>query len=511
MSEITDGFTKEQLEDPENRALLAELDAVFEANPLERYNHPMLPKRHRKQMEFHATQAGPLGTKLLLASNRSGKTVCGVVDDAIQLLPEALVPDHLKAFKKWHEPVVVWVGAPKNENHFNSTIPLFRRFIPKAALIEGKWRKSFKSQPNPRLELANGSVVAFKTYDQDIDAWAGAEVHRIHWDEEPNGENSRELRAEARYRLVSTNGDEIITMTPVLGAYSWVNSEVWERRDEPKIFALKMKIWDNPWNDPEAVAQIIAEAEAEGEEEYRTRIEAEFVHLGGLFFPEFREDLHVVDEISPDDINGRDVVVCIDPGRQRSGVTWAAFDNDNGAVVFDEFFPGESEVVQVAEEIKARNKFWSIEPRYVIDRAASAGSAIDADSVLAAYMREEIYAEKGQSDRAVGILEIKRRLQNKTNGKPDPTLVFTRKCPETIRQAELYARDPKSKDEWAAVPQTGRTRWDLIDSVRYSMMQRTWHVPEVTSRPSVYSTDTYQAPYSGETFAADIAPLGKFS
>lgn len=488
-----------------------ELAEIWRANPLERYNHPLLPKPHLKQMEFHAVLAPPLGTKLLLASNRSGKTVCGVVDDIIQLVDEKLLPEHLKAFKKWHGPVTIWVGAPKNENHFNNTIPLFRKFLPKAALKDGKWKGTFKSQPNPRLELANGSEVAFKTYDQDLDAWAGAEVHRIHWDEEPNDDKARELRTEARYRLVSTEGDELVTMTPVLGAYSWVNDEVWERRDEPKIFALKMKIWDNPWNSKEVVEQIVAEAKAEGEEVYRTRIEAEFVHLGGLFFPEFREDLHVVDGIGPDDIGGRDVIVSIDPGRQRSGVTWIAFDNDNGALVFDEFFPGESEVVQVAEEIKRRNDYWGIEPRYVIDRAASAGSAIDADSVLAAYMREEIYAERGQSDRAVGILEMKKRLQNKTNGKPDPTLVFTRDCPETIRQAERYARDPKSKDEWAAVPQSGRTRWDLIDSVRYGLMQRAWFVPDVSQRPTVYSTPTFQAPYSQERAAQDVPPLGTFS
>lgn len=515
LEELDLRIPKEALKDPALAKEFALLDQILSENPLEGYNNPELSwlgaKIHKKQMEFHAIDAGPLGIKLLLASNRSGKTVGGVVDDIIQLVDEALLPDHLKPFKKWHGPVTIWVGAPKNENHFNNTIPLFRRFLPKAALKDGKWKGTFKSQPNPRLELANGSEVAFKTYDQDLDAWAGAEVHRIHWDEEPNGENSRELRTEARYRLVSTEGDEQVTMTPVLGAYSWVNDEVWERREESGIFAMKMKIWDNPWNSKSVVEKIVKEAKAEGEEVYRTRIEAEFVHLGGLFFPEFREDLHVIAEIPPEAVGGRDVVVSIDPGRQRSGVTWTAFDNDNGAVVFDEFFPGESEVVQVAEEIKRRNDYWGIEPRYVIDRAASAGSAIDADSVLAAYMREEIYAERGQSDRAVGILEMKKRLQNKTKDKPDPTLQFTRKCPETIRQVERYARDPKSKDEWAAVPQSGRTRWDLVDSCRYGVMQRTWHVPPASEQPKRFSTATYQAPYADEPFAQDVAPLGSFS
>lgn len=497
--------------DPTDVALLRELDQIFENNPLQGYNNPELPRYHAKQMEFHAIIAPALGVKLLLASNRSGKTVAGVVDDIIQLVDATSLPPHLVEFKKWEGPVKIWVGAPKNENHFNNTIPIFRKFLPRDSLVEGKWGKSFKSQPNPRIILANGSEVAFKTYDQDLDAWAGAEVHRIHWDEEPNGSNADDLREEARYRIASTAGDEIITMTPVLGAYSWVNEQVWERREEPDIFAMKMKIWDNPWNSKEVVAKLVKEAKERGDEAFRTRIEAEFVHLGGLFFSEFREDLHVVDEISPADIKGWDVVVSIDPGRRRSGITWTAFDNDNGALVFDEFFPGESEVVQVSEEIKRRNVFWGVEPRYVIDRAASAGSAIDADSVLAAYMREEIYVEKGQSDRAVGILEMKKRLQSKTNDKPDPTLRFTRKCPETIRQIQKYARDPKAKDEWAAVPQTGKVRWDLVDSVRYGLMCRTWFVPPEPIRSRRPSTSEYQAPYKEEPFKEDVAPLGPWS
>lgn len=498
-------LTQEQLK---KLSLLRELE---QQNPLNRYNNPHYPRVHHKQLEFHAAQAPPLGTKLLLASNRSGKTVCGVVDDIIQLIPEELVPDHLKAFKKFTGRVVIWVGAPKNENHFNNTIPLFRKFLPKAALKDGKWKGTFKSQPNPRLELANGSEVAFKTYDQDLDAWAGAEVHRIHWDEEPNGDNSRELRTEARYRLVSTAGDELISMTPVLGAYSWVNDDVWERREEPHIFAMKMHIWDNPWNSKEVVDQIVQEAKEEGEEVYRTRIEAEFVHLGGLFFPEFRESIHVVDEVGPQDIKGMDVVCTIDPGRRRSAVTWTAFDSDNAALVFDEYSPKEAEVRAVASEIKARNKYWGVEPRYVIDPSARNKSAINADAVQAAYMREDIFAEEGQNDRAAGILEIKKRLQAKTKGEPDPTLRFTRKCPETIYQAERYARDPKAKSEWDAVPQNDRVRWDLIDTVRYGVMARTWWGPdEPPQREPVYQPD-FQPPYSQEVFRNDPPPMGDWS
>ena len=40
--------------DQRRTELLAELAEVFKANPLERYNNPLLPKVHKKQLAFHA-------------------------------------------------------------------------------------------------------------------------------------------------------------------------------------------------------------------------------------------------------------------------------------------------------------------------------------------------------------------------------------------------------------------------------------------------------------------------
>lgn len=488
---------------------LAELNEIFKANPLERYNNPLLPKVHKKQLEFHAINPPALGIKALIAANRSGKTVCCVVDDIIQLLDDRLVPEHLKVFKKWNEPIVIWIGAPKNDTHFKNTIPLLRRYLPKEALIGGSWKKSFRSQPAPELRLANGSVVAFKTYDQDRDAWASAEVHRIHWDEEPNTANSHELRTEASARLISTDGDEIIGMTPLLG-YSWVHDEVWAVRDtDPLVSVVQMRMEDNPWNTADAIAKYAARLT---EEEKRMRLYGEFVSLGGLFFEEFRQNLHVVDPITPDHLKGQDVVVSIDPGRERTGVTWTSFDKENAALVFDELFPHKAIVSEVAAAIKERNKSWGLKDvTYVIDPSSRNQSAINADQVEAAYAREEIYTQWGQNSRAAGILEMKRRFQLKTNDRPDPALLLTRDCPNTIKQVERYARDPKAKDEWAALPQSTTIRFDLVDSVRYAVMSRTWYGPEEEPyRPPAFQPNL-QPPYSEEKFIESVPPMGMFT
>jgi phage terminase large subunit-like protein len=506
-------------EDPEALEDLAQLEAIFEANPLEAYNHPEISavfpsyKVHEKQMAFHAIQAPPLGIKALIAANRSGKTVACVVDDIIQLVDEDLLPEHLKPFKKFQGPITIWVGAPKNDTHFKNTVPLFRKFMPKAALIAGQFGKSFKSQPAPELRLKNGSTVAFKTYDQDKDAWASAEVHRIHWDEEPNIQDSRGLRDEAAARLISTNGDEIIGMTPLLGM-SWVHDDVWQVRDtDPLVSVIQMGMEDNPYNSQEAIDKFAARLT---EDEKRMRLHGEFVHLGGMFYEEFADRKHIVDPITPDHLEGQEIVVGIDPGRERTGVVWLAFDKDNAAVVFDEFNPGKEAVVpDVAAEIKRRNLAWDIKDAiYVIDPSSRNTTAINADAVEAAYARAEIYCQRGQNDRAAGILEIKRRLQDaEPNGTPAPSLTFTRNCGQTIKQMREYRRDPAKADEWAAVAQTMTTRFDLIDAVRYAVMSRTWTQPyEQTQRRPAYQPN-FQPAYATERefFMDEPAPLGDFS
>jgi len=498
---------------PEAQRQLAQINQALRENPLLHYNNPdLLPaeKIHRKQLEFHAIKCPSFGVKALIAANRSGKTVACVVDDIIQLVDEQLIPPHLLPYKKFEGPITIWIGAPKNDTHFKNTIPLLRKFIPHGSLIEGRFDKSFKSQPAPELRLNNGSTVAFKTYDQDLDAWAAAEVHRIHWDEEPNTAKSRELRIEASARLVSTEGDEIIGMTPVLG-FSWVHDDVWKaRHTDPLVSVMQMGMEDNPWNSPEAIEKFRLRCKTK--DEYRMRMKGEFVHVGGTFFEEFSDKHHVVDPPTPEQVKDLDVVVGIDPGYTHTGITWTGFDSDNSALTFAELDSTEA-VVPTAKEIKRINLEWGIEdPTYVIDPALVIASKTSSEQVSSAYAREEIYCQPGQKDRRSGILEMKGRFGNRVKDKLTPTLFYSSECPELIHQTADYRRNPDAADEWATIPQTDSVRFDLVDSLRYAVMSRVWEQPEpIPSRPS-YQHD-FQVPYSEERGYSeqDPAPYGDMS
>jgi phage terminase large subunit-like protein len=408
------------------------------------------------------------------------------------------------------------MGAPKYSKHEDTTIPILRRLIPKSQLRNGNFDKSYSSQSR-QIKLECGSVIGLKTYDQDVDAWASAEIHRVDWDEEPNNPNGRRMRSEARARLVSTGGDEIIGMTPVLGISTWVNEEIFERRNEPGVTVMGMSMADNPWNTSEAIEAYFKDMP---EEERRARESGEFVHFGGLFFEEFRERLHVVDLPPLEKLRQQDIVVSIDPGLVHTGVTWSAWDSDNAGLLFAEHSPPKTNVPEIAAEIKRRNRQWGLpEPTYIIDPTyRNLTTEIHADAVQASYAREEIYCQPGNNDRRAGILEVKKRLQAKdSDGTPHPTLLYARPnaelqelgVPELIRQTERYRRNPDAADEWQAVPQDSYTRFDLVDSKRYAVMSRTWESEAEAQKPS--HEYGYEPDFNPEEFQLEAPPLGDLS
>lgn len=504
-----------------NKELEDKLRQVAEAvrlNPLHAYNNPELSSRvHRKQLEFNRVQVPPMGTKAMIAGGRSGKTYCCLADDVIQLVPREEVPPHLLDCKKFEGPIDIWIGAPKYSKHEDTILPLLSKLIPKSQLKKGSFDSSYSSQSR-KLELLCGSNVFFKTYDQDVDAWASAAVHRIHWDEEPNNANGRRMRAEARQRLLSTRGDELLGMTPILGISTWANDEVYERRHEPGIVVHNMSMTDNPWNTPEDVEAFL---DGLTPQERRAREHGEFVHFGGLFFEEFRESLHVVDPPEVKKIRGQEIVVSIDPGLVHTGVTFSAWDSDNAGLFFSEFSPPKTNVPEIALEIKRRIREWQLpEPVFVLDPSyRNLTTDIHADEVQANYAREGIYAQPGNNSRRAGILEIKKRLQAaEANGTPHPTLLVARAkagahplfgCPELIRQTERYRRNPDAADEWQAVPQDEYTRFDLVDSMRYAVMTRTWE--EAAAKPKPSYEYGHEPDFDPDEFLLDPAPMGDMS
>ncbi len=442
----------------EAERLLAAYKRELESNPLLTYNAPGSPRRHPKQLEFHAAKTK---IKALIGGNRSGKSAAGVVDDLIQLVDREALPSHLVDFKKWQPPVYGRIVAPKfNENIEGVIFPTIRQWVPRSQLMGGSWEKAFSKQRRV-LSFANGSWLQFLTFDQDLDAHAGAALHFVHFDEEPEGDKGLELFNENMARLVDFDGDFKLTMTPLFGL-SWSWDLIWEaRHTDPNISVIQVDSFDNPFVNHEALRAYF---DSLPEEIARARRRGEYVHFKGRFYDEFTDQKHVVEPRTREQVAGQNIVVGIDPGLVRTGVVWVAFDSDNVACVFCELYPKDQVPAAVAAEIHEINKRWNITPDYyVIDPSARNRATINAEQIQSEYGRAGIWAIPGQSDRAAGILEVKRRLQQ-------GSLFVTSDCSNLIWEFGRYRKDPKSSDEFAAVKQDDH----LLDALRYVCMSRPW-------------------------------------
>ena len=471
------------------RQALEELASQVERNPLNTY----FP--HEKQAEFHEAREA---VKAFIGGNRSGKSTAGVADDLIQALDRADVPEHLLKFKYREPPFYGRVITPDLGHTMEVVIDKFRVMCPAEALLGSAWDKAFdKTRRIARFK--NGSRIDFMSTEQDPNKFGGIALHRVHYDEEPSGPNAEKIRQESTTRLIDYNGDEVFTMTPQFGL-SFIYDQVWERRHEPGFWCKQVSMDDNPHLSEKGKEQYFSSLNLTDEEK-RMRREGEFVHLGGLFFDEYRDALHLRRGVAPKDIEGQNVVVAIDPGLKRTAVLWVAFDNDNAALAFAELYESEALPPQIAARIKQVNAEWNIQPSYVIDPSARNRATVNAEQVEAEYAREGVYCQHAQNSRPAGILEVKRRLQR-------GELVFSDAVRNTLWEIGRYRRDPNAPDEFQAIKEDDH----LMDCLRYACMARAWHIPKQRRHSNNFNSDpSFEPPWRGGPVRQQNPPLGSMS
>lgn len=436
----------------EAEKLLRELSEAFERNPLERFV-PM-----PVQAEFLGLDAKVRG---YMGGNRAGKTTVGVVDDLIQACDREALPSRLRVFKRWEPPFYCRIVTPDFTSTMEGVIfQKLREWCPRGQLRGGSWDKAYDKQLR-KLHFANGSWFDFLTYEQDLDKFGGAALHRVHFDEEPPGEKGRLIYNESRMRLIDYGGEVVFTMTPLLGI-SWTFDEVWERRLEPGFGVVQASTFDNVHLPREEIEEA---TRGLTEEEKKARLEGRFVHFGGLVFPEFSDEK--LTSVTPERLRGQQVVVGIDPGIRWHGVVFVAFDNDNSAVVFDELLLENHTVPMAAQRIKEKLAKWGVRKQvFVIDPSARNRNAVNAEQVEGAYHREGIHVMPGQNALEAGVFEVKRRLQG-------GMLSVDRECTRLVWEFGRYRVDEKP-DGFAVVKENDH----CLDALRYALMLRPWNVAD---------------------------------
>jgi hypothetical protein len=427
------------------------------------------------QVRYHEASRDGTFLAAVVAGNRFGKTHCGVVDNLIQILPPELLPPWLECYRR--RPYAgdyrcrsVVVDIPNALTKV--MIPKLRSLVPPAALWKGSWEKAW-SERNRQLTFDDGSWWDFLTHDMDIDAYAGAELDRAHFDEEPPGEKGKLQYDETLARLIDRDGDVRFTMTPLLGL-SWLYYELTDH-DEPRFDDEVRVITGSMAHNPhlsETMQKRLRARWAKEPLKLEARMHGRFVHFEGLVYEEFREDRHVtVDRAVPrKDEKAKPSVpiyAAIDPGIDHpAGLVFFWLDSSDVAEVFyAEKFQGAivADIAKLWHGICEEHRFT---PRWtVIDPAARNRNPQTGRSIQQEFSEHGVPTLPGQNARLAGFDRVKERLRT-------DRLVVHRSCEQLIDEFKNYRwkRPRTSQSEEQPQGLVIKTNDDLLDALRYGLM-----------------------------------------
>lgn len=415
---------------------------------------------HDKQVRFHSA---PEKGRLYIGGNRSGKTVGGIVEDIWWMRG---IHPYRQVFKPPIRGRIVTVSYIEGIQKI--VIPEITKWLPPSDLINGSWEDSY-SKAERTLTLTNGSTVELMSYDQKLEKFAGTSRHFTHFDEEP----PKDIFTECKMRLLDTGGFWWMTMTPVEGM-TWVHDDIYEPGLVPgsNIAVIIIDMEENPY-----ISQAEIEIALDGldDNEKKARKQGKFVQLGGLAFPEFDIDIHVIPELSPEKL--RLILPWTQYASMDHGLNnptawlWHAASPNGAVVTFDEIYQNNTLVHEFAEMIHAKNKEEFRRPPdiYVGDPAISQRNGQTGDSIHTAYARAGVPIVLGNNDVRIGIEKMSRYLRTRK-------WVITENCPNLIREMmrlrwKIYETAKKRQDNNPR-PELHKKDDHAPDSARYffSMM-----------------------------------------
>lgn len=404
---------------------------------------------HYRQVEFHQSQAHG---RQFIGGNRSGKTVGG----ATEIVWYATGKHPFKRLL-WEPPVKLRVVTVDFTQGLEQIVkPEIKKWLPPSELVNGSWEQSYNKQLR-ELTLDNGSTIEFMSYEQELEKFAGTSRHGIWFDEEPPSD----IFTECKLRLIDTNGDWWMTMTPVEGM-TWTYEDIYMKAGiDPHIFVVEVDMDDNPHLSQEAKDIVLSGLD---EDELTARKRGQYVSRGGLIYPEFDPNIHVIDPIGPPPgwlkFNGMD-----------HGTTnptcwlWACVDSQGRILIYDEYYIGGKIIQEHALEVHKKNHLHGYPAYNVGDPSIWSKDAITGTSIGIEYYENGLIIVPGVNDVLAGIDRVKKKFKGFSPAKNHRQLYITRNCVNLIWELRKYSwaiwqhkrtekdknkkEEPKKKDDHA--------------------------------------------------------------
>lgn len=426
---------------------------------------------------------------LVLGSNRSGKSVFGVIEAIAHSLGHRPWlpkdhPDHIVRLANGEPIPVPNVGriiAQDYEQAIQQTIwPKIQEWAPLGQYKEKKDNRGIVK----KITWTNGSVIWLLSNDQKDMSFEGTDGHWV-WADEPI-DYSKYIGL--KRGLVDHSGHIWMTMTPL--TQPWIHDIIVNRANEQsgRVRLFKFSVWDNcidnGGNLPrEEIEEFLSDVR---EEELEARLHGNFLHLAGRVYKEWEPEAPFwVDKTHIPDTWPR--VCVIDPHpRKPVAVMWAALSPDDQIVVYRDLFNRNLRTVKaVADRIKELEGWTYIEreDRWVcgpdaepvsfrlIDNSAREQERTSGDTIWKRFATEGIHCQLAKKRNAqAGYDAIHEALRSRYEWN-EPGLVIHNNCTHVKQNFLNFCWDEwtssKQRDLKGDKQDVRKNHDDFIDCIRY--------------------------------------------
>lgn len=436
-----------------------------------------LPKGDQRQFFSDSTAT----VRLVLGSNRSGKTVESILEAAAHSLGfrpwlDKDHPDYIVRLPNG-EPIPVpnvgRIAATNYQQAVKQTIwPKICEWWP-MHLIK-KVHRDQRGIP-VQIDWKNGSTVFIMSYTQERMAFEGTSGHWAYCDEPP----PYYVYIGLKRGLVDFGGHMWLAMTPL--AQPWIMDVIVERANvkDSGVKMYKFSIWDNcvengGYLTREAIEEFLADTR---EDELEARLHANFLHLAGRVFKDWMpEPPYWVDEA---DFPLKDTwprVCVIDPHpRKPIAVLWAACNPDNQWIVYRTLFDRKLKTVkEVSDRIKELERDGGDAPliaHRIIDSSSKVPERTSGTNIFKKFWEEDIrcaMANKKNTDSGYDAIHEAIRMKNEWD---EPRLVVFNTCVPVKQNFENFCYDEWQTDRMRDLKgdkqEYRKTHDDFIDGIRY--------------------------------------------
>ena len=415
-------------------------------------------KVHKKQIEFHKCAKK---NRWVFGGNRSGKTECGAVDVVYMARGCHPYREIKQATNGWvvslSTQVQRDVAQSKILNYINPD------WIEDVVMLSGR-KDSYQNGIIDYILIKNifGTVskIGFKSCDQGREKVQGTSLDYVWFDEEP----PYEIYAECRMRVLDKNGDIFATMTPLKGM-TFVYDEIYLNKfNDDNVWCEFMNWDDNPYISEEAKNKMKASM---SQDELRSREFGEFIDAGGRVYPEFDENVNVIEPFDvPYDWQDK---LSIDPGLKNPlSCHWYAVDYDGNIYVVAEHYDRDKDIDyhsdmihKISDELNwHRNSNGMIES--LIDSAANQTTLASRKSVADLFYDHGILVNTNvNKDVFSGIQRVKSYIKNSLG---ETKLFIFNTCKNLIREMKGY--------RWGKGDSPVKVDDHSMDELRYYIMSR---------------------------------------